>query len=293
MKRELSGRIFLQRWLVIFLSVVGFLGAVIAIIPLHLGFFNGMLLVLISAAFSAIIAYVNLPARQILPDDIVPIETASKKISKIHYPTDKVLVKRANDLAIHIFGDDTVSYQVYEQWRAKNPYIITTLTDRRGEFAGYFDVVPLKPKFVRGLREGYLGENDIEADCIYDKYEMDRAKSIYFAGIAVTNPRESSGKINAAVLIWAAIKYLERNYDLKKGLKVFSIPATQDGKRLLERLGFKICGFPSDRRDNHYLYSLTLTQNKIEPLGALYSRINAMCDYSDYDRIKKFRQKPS
>ena len=150
--------------------------------------------------------------------------------------------KAANMLAKESFGKDTVSMETANYWRAKNPLILSCLTDKN-RFAGYFDILPLSDDFAKKMISGKAAEKDITFNDILDKYEMKNAKYIYFSGIAVREPFSWLGYKYGSILICAAVHYFESFYDVTKIEKILTIPVSDCGRIIAERLGllFRTC----------------------------------------------------
>ena len=79
--------------------------------------------------------------------------------------------------------------------------------------------------------------------------EMKSAEFIYIAGISVKDQLTQVGRKHGAILIYAAMVYLDTFYDLSQPKKIYAIAASRCGKNILEKMNFQIETDEADRKD--------------------------------------------
>jgi hypothetical protein len=202
----------------------------------------------------------------------------------IAFPYQKAYLKAANTLARSHYGKNSISYDIVKRWYEKNPFALTILTDSHNKFVGYFDILPLEPDFGKDLMNGTVKERDIRHYDILPTDQMRNAEYIYFAGVSVKDQLTQTGKKHGAILIYAAMIYIETFYDLTKPKKIYAIAASACGKNILEKLDFQIETDETNRKDKLDLYSRTISKNDIDG----YRKQFAFCeDKFDYLAYKK------
>ena len=277
-------RSFFRRWFAIFLTTVGLSAAIFALIPISLGFYWGLLYIFASMLVSAFITKFTTPHIHFPTDDVIPFDLNKRKVASIHFPCDSQLVKQANLLAQQSYGHDNVSSDLYEQWRGRNSLILTCLLDRKNNFVGYFDIIPLRASFISRFVAGTATEKHITVDDIIPEEKMQDAKHLYFAGISVNNPLTISGKRHAAILIWASLSYIKQFYLHGDTKRMHAVAATEDGRKLLQRIGFKLESPAASREDGHDMYVINISEKHLKSFEKSFWKIEQCCDFSSYDR---------
>lgn len=203
----------------------------------------------------------------------LPVSAIMPGKKTLRCPSDLNLVCQAISLAGDEFGRNTISFSNYEPLRAKNPYILTCLVGADGEFLGYFDVLPLKETFGQLFLQGRVSEKDLTHEDILSAQEMRRCKYVYIAGLAVCDSERQAGQVNAAILIWGLLKYLDHFYGSSKAL-TFASAATGDGENLLQSFSIPLVCGSNTRSDGQKMYGLCLSRHIIA------ERLACVPDYS-------------
>ncbi len=180
----------------------------------------------------------------------------------IRCPCNLDLARRAAKLAGYEFGRNTISPSGYEPLRAKNPYILSCLVGAKGDFLGYFDVFPLKKNFAEMFLQGRVSEKDLTHENIYSGREMRRCKYLYIAGIAACDSDSQAGHVNATILIWGLLKYID-HYFGHSNAYIFASAASGDGENLLQSLKIPLICEASVRNDKQRMYGLRLSTERI------------------------------
>lgn len=271
---------YFSQWAIIFTGLIGIVGA---ISPLYFSLTMLFWSIVFCLIISILYIIVKYPPDYSLPKDLTLIDLDSKVTAKIHFPCNDNFFKAANQLAKASFGKDTVSMETANYWRAKNPFILTCLTEKN-RFAGYFDILPLTNEFAEKMMLGEVGEKDITFKDILDKYEMQNANYIYFSGIAVIEPFSWRGCKHGSILINSAVNYFELFYDLSKVKKILTIPVSECGRVIAERLGFKLELEAGLRKDKFDLYSKEFNKDDFANLKNCLSKYDRCFDKSDYTK---------
>jgi hypothetical protein len=257
---------FLLNFAGTFVAVLGIPAAFVTLLGGHLSVGTTSGLTLLAVAVSLIVNRhkwsTKLPVKVIMP---------GKKT--LRCPSDLNLTRESVRLARYEFGRNTISLSNYEPLRAKNQYILVCLIGGDGEFFGYFDVFPLKASFAELFLQGRVSEKDLTHEDVLDAQEMWRCKYVYIAGLAVCDSERQVGQVNAAILIWGLLKYLDHFYGASKAY-VFASAATGDGENLLQSFNIPlICGSET-RADGQKVYGLYISRDIIA------ERIACVPDYS-------------
>lgn len=257
---------FLLSFVGTFLAVLGIPATLVGMLGGHLSLAMTTWLTFFAISASAIVNRhkwnTKLTVRAIMP---------GKKI--LRCPADFNLTRQAVKLARYEFGRNTISLSNYEPLRAKNPNILVCLIEGDGDFLGYFDVIPLKTNFAELFLQGRVSEKDITHEDILSTQEMRQCRYVYIAGLAVCDSERQLGQVNAVILVWGLLKYLEYFYSASKPY-VFASAATGDGENLLQSFKIPIVCGADIRTDGQRLYGLSLSHSQIT------DRIACVPDYS-------------
>jgi len=142
---------------------------------------------------------VSSPTSRHLPIDAL---TLNKNSLNLMCPCDLTLAYKANQMTSVFLGSEAIPFELYEQWRIKNPQILVCLIAPDNEVLGYFDVFPLKDIFLEDFIEGRLGEDELKPEYILSPDESIFSCQLYLGGIAVKSPNTFVGSRNAAILLW-------------------------------------------------------------------------------------------
>lgn len=203
----------------------------------------------------------------------LPVKAIMPGKKRLRCPSDLSLTRQAVKLARYEFGRNTISLSNYEPLRAKNPHILVCLVGADGDFLGYFDVFPLKTNFAKLFLQGRVSEKDLTHEDILAAREMRRCKYVYIAGLAVCDSERQVGQINAAILIWGLLKYLDYFYGSSKAY-VLASAATGDGENLLQSFSIPLVCGSGARADGQKMYGLCLSQ------AVIAERLACVPDYS-------------
>lgn len=200
---------------------------------------------------------------------------------KVVFPCDKFYYNAANKLARQKFGKNSVSNKTVEDWRNRNEFILTCLSDNN-RMVGYFDILPLRTEFALDLINGKVGEKDITGDQILAFHEIKHAEYIYFAGIAVQNTDSGQGCIHATYLLASAVRYVDLFYRNTAVKKILTIPTSECGLKLTQKLNFSLERSGELRRDGFDLYSKIYDPTELQKLIHLKKRLYQRFDDSGY-----------
>ena len=144
---------------------------------------------------------------------------------------------------------DVIAPAIFTSWIEKNARVLTCmfLGDR---LVGYYAVLPLVPEAMHAFVAGRLREHDIKPRDICGPRRMWRdCETLYFFSIVV---HKRHPKLLLALLSHTT-ETLNRFQE--RGLKkLYASAATDDGRALLQRLGFEQVQDAEDRADRHDLY---------------------------------------
>ena len=136
-----------------------------------------------------------------------------------------------------LYGDeDIVSYKKLLEWREINDEMSMSLKIN-GKVEGYSALMPIEESIIKSLLEDKIREENIPTSAI--KQWTDPQLSVYVASITVrpsdnpTRDAERAGIIIKNTLKWGLS--LDRQANIKNW---YSIGATKEGQKLLEKLGF-------------------------------------------------------
>lgn len=261
-------------------GVLGVASAVLGITGQHFEIGTAILLATIAVIIAGIIHYRRMISPQVAVDDVLASDFDSSLPSILNCPCDMKLAAEAKKLASECYaGSVTIEPDTFEQLRAKNPYILACLTDQRGDFLGYFDVIPVRPEFAHSLMQGLITETQITHEDVLAPSDLAHCKYLFVSGLAVRGPNTHAGRRSASVLVWSLLKYLDRFYGGSRP-QVFALAATREGDELLRRFKLNLDSAGASRKDGYRLYSLTLSRPEIAKRLACLPDWEKLCQLS-------------
>jgi hypothetical protein len=271
-----------KQWFFIFIGTIGLVSALLTIFPLKNSSFVLNVGIFFTCLFiSIIITLIVYKIKHIPDDDIWLLETQNEKPT-IAFPYQKNYLKAANALARSHYGKNAIGHDIVKKWYEKNPLILTVLTDSHNKFVGYFDILPLNSDFGKDFVNGLVKENEIRHYDILEPSKMQQTEYLYFAGVSVKDQFTHLGRKHGSILIYSALVYLEKFYDLTNGKKIYALAASDCGKKILEKLKFNIEVDESNRKDKLDLYSRKITSDDINAYRAKMTFCDELVDTSAY-----------
>lgn len=257
---------FVKSWGAIFAFLICLLGALIRFIPVETTKLNATLFILGCAAVASLVAWrrfrrIHLPVDYIAPCEIKPDDQAV-----LCCPCNSAISKEANDLASRYYGNESIPFDRFEQWRLKNPNILVCLLDSKGDVVGYFDVLPLRSTFFDPFIVGKITERHLGHEDILPPGKAHRCNRLYLSGIAVRDPATFLGHRYASILVWGLFRYLEHFYPPVRTRNLFALAATREGEQLLRKFNFRIATPGTAREDGHNLYMFSLNSSSLSEI---------------------------
>jgi hypothetical protein len=252
---------FYRYWLGGFVAVVGAMSAIIALTPVKMtpALSVGTLTVAVFAS-GLWASYVTKPRHLPSPDEL-PFKAGTR----LQWPCDTTFARQASAMAKRFYGQEAIRFERYELWRIANPDILVCLIDASHEVVGYFDVLPLKHEAMEMFIQGSLVESKFSHEDICPPAVARTCERLYLAGIAVTDPARHADRRNAAILVWAFIKYLEHFYAQDdKERELFALASTTDGEALIRGFEFRVARPAAAREDQHNLYKCRVSSSSLK-----------------------------
>lgn len=196
---------------------------------------------------------------------------------KIIFPAKGEAIRFANELAWETFSkDDYISADQVKSWVNRNPNILSILIDKKGDFRGYFDVLPLAADFYEAFARGLVTEQDIVPEVILAAGEP--CRTLYIGGIASSDRNPIVGSILMTALV-LKIKYVYPYFPLTIG----AIAATDEGAYYLKQFGFEpgLIG-RSGRKDGKDFFYLNLDERDLVGLILDLGKRSKSLDYQAY-----------
>jgi hypothetical protein len=149
---------------------------------------------------------------------------------------------------------DWISEEIFESWIARNRRVFRVLKLGPDKVAGYYSLLPLKKPILQKFINGDLHEKRIQPDDLYAEAESAQFVSLYFFSLVM----DQDHRLLTKTMLEDAFREIEE-YRVKNGVQMlYATSATPEGKRLLERLGFKQISDSGKREDHHSLHVLSL-----------------------------------
>ena len=167
------------------------------------------------------------------------------------------------------FGADNVSWQTLRDWWWRYSGFALHVRDARGRVVGTFDASPIEPRAFASLLDGTYTEHDLTMECIRAPRPGEIASHWCMSSLATCGSM-SERLVILAALSRGIVQRLDRLPEVGWPSRWCAVAQSSEGRRLLERSGFRRC------RDGSSVYVCYL--NCAEDLRALRSHFAAAAD---------------
>jgi|GEM_PF-3284466 hypothetical protein len=152
-------------------------------------------------------------------------------------------------------GVDAISLDVLKGWYRANPNVFHILRRKDGERVGHIDVLPIRNDTLKLFLYGKILEGEINGDAICSEGEKATIRNLYIESVAIpylTGYRRSCA-LRDALLGFDPIFHQLCFPD--STTMIYAMPASEEGRRIMVRLGFRILVNGGHRKDGHSMYS--------------------------------------
>jgi len=277
-RRLQKTRAIIGRSLVAFFTTVGAASSIAQFFPRLQNWAS----VVMATGAVASLAYAWVSAhKSALPvDELLPLTGTLARLPELSLEMvagDGAPLHQVHELAKDVYpGVDPIPIDRYQAFLKRNSSIFVCLLDANRHVQGYFDVLPLDPKFLRRFCDGAVGESDIRPEHILTREQAAVGGDLYLAGISVREHHSIAGKTLASVLVWGLATFLSDVYSPRIPRRLYAEAASKEGETLLLKFNFKLVAERRGRRDPFRVYALDLnkaTIEKIESSGPDWSRV--------------------
>jgi hypothetical protein len=189
-------------------------------------------------------------------------------------------LREANGWTKSYYRNEYVSDEVAESWRNKVPHSFVGLHNDQNRLCAAFGIIAIEPSFMKQFVKGRVVDNALMPDDLLGEGDAKKSPDLYISGVVVRDPDTPAGNRRACAMVWAMVKFFERQYGVRRKRKLYALAVTKQSKNLLSKAGFIHQNGPSDRQDRLELYVLDLSKLH---LTSLIQRIG---DYSRHCRLE-------
>lgn len=219
----------------------------------------------IMIVLSSLVAYFR-GQQKLLPNTIID-ELSTENKYKISF-CDNQSLREADEMTKPYFGSGFIPFDKIEQWRLRNTKGFVQITNAESVLCACFVILGLEPSFLDQFIAGRLTEHDMDSNVILPFDEMKKQDRIYISGVVVRNPGLYMGHKRAVVMLWAMLQYIKKIFGLRKARTFYAVGLTNESEKLLNTMGFTLCGNKKNRKDKSNLYRIDLDKNKWNDLIA-------------------------
>jgi len=146
---------------------------------------------------------------------------------------------------------DIVPIETVRNCYRKNPKAFTVLCVGE-KILGYYSVTPLDETILKRFVNGEINESDFKPEHILDENGAKCIKEILFCSMVATKESKYS-QVGHQLLTHAITRFQDkRDYPLLQ--TIYATAATEDGRKILERLRFLKIANGKNRKDGNDLY---------------------------------------
>jgi len=233
--------------------------------PQHVTAYDTLVICIIVAVLSVLIAYIR-GRQKLFPSTIID-EFSSENSFTVTF-CDNLNLREADEMTRPYFGRGFIPFDIIEQWRLRNEKGFVQINNAEGVLCACFVILGLEHSFLDQFVAGRLTEHDIDNTVILPFEDMKKEERIYISGVVVRDPGSYLGNKRARLLVWAMLIYIKKIFGLRKSRTFYAVGLTNESEKLLNAMGFIICGNKENRKDNSNLYRIELDKNKWEGLIA-------------------------
>jgi len=269
-----------------YVGIIGFISAFFELVVNYK--ITTIQFVVLSLALLAILATIEHFINEninITDEDLLLFNLEEAEIVTVLFPCKIRHVKIANKIANQSFSKaNRIGLSEIQNWWEINPYALTILLNIQNNPIGYFDIYPIKDEFEKKFAQGIYSEKDLIHGILpYKKNNLYR--NLYIAGIAVLKPNTYEGRKHAALLLRSIFMYLNLAYGNQTSIKLSATAATEQGRQILEKLGFKIENGGEFRKDGIDYYFKNINKETILNVLREYGSLESFINIRPYKRI--------
>ena len=181
---------------------------------------------------------------------------ANTEVFTIQHDPAPGIVRRTDTFVQRAFGHGRINHREYDDWRAKNKYVLSCVLDGRGLLTGFFDVFPLNRWAGEGLILGRLRETDLTIDDIASSEYDTSSDVIYIATVYCKVETERDRFVARHRVMLALFSFLASRYPPRKGRVYAAFAYSSEGRRALERNNFRLEVGKEEHKERADLYVL-------------------------------------
>ena len=200
---------------------------------------------------SVIVAYLK-GRHKLLPSTIVDELSEENSYSAVYCSNNGL--READQMTKPYFGHGFIPFDQIEQWRLINGKGFVQINNDDGVLCACFVILGLEHSFFEQFTAGRTTEHDIDSSVILPFDRMKQEERIYVSGVVVRDPQSGMGHKRAVVMLWAMLHYIKKVFGLRKARTFYALGLTIESERLLNGIGFHICGIKENRKDECNLY---------------------------------------
>lgn len=154
-------------------------------------------------------------------------------------------------------SEDRIPEAVLKEWYDANPSGFTVVKTADGSLVVHLNILPLRPNTCQQFIAGSIVEREIRGDSLFGSKERASITRLHIESVMLDVPKPRSKEVALRALASALPDVFARVADHDKIERIYAIAASDEGKDLLQDLGFAIEGEARRRKDGHNLYSCT------------------------------------
>lgn len=215
--------------------------------------------------------------QKLIPYTIIDEFSSENKYS-VYFCSQQSL-READEMTKPYFGRGFIPSDRIEQWRLKNEKGFVQINNAEGILCACFVILGLDHSFLDQFIAGRVTEHDIDSSVILPFNSMKKEERIYISGVVVRDPGSYMGHKRATIMLWTMLQYIKKVFGLRKSRTFYAVGLTKESEKLLKAMGFQICCYKGNRKDNSNLYKIDLDKKKWEELVAKIGDYSKMVSF--------------
>lgn len=159
-------------------------------------------------------------------------------------------------------GIDAIPYTVLKEWYTANSNAFFVIRNKNGIRVGHVDILPLRQETLNEFISGKIIEHDIRGNSLFKPDEREKINHLYIESLAIPYVKGFARSYALKEVLLSLDKLIETICDPDFSTIIYAMPASEEGKQIIEKLNFSITVEGKNRKGGYSIYKIPFFELK-------------------------------
>ncbi len=159
-------------------------------------------------------------------------------------------------------GIDAIPHAVLKEWHQTNPNCFFIIREKDGTKIGHIDILPLRQEILNQFIAGEIIERNIRGNSIFKQEEREKINHLYIESLAIPYVTDLARSCALKDVLLSFDKLIETICDPNPSTIIYAMPASKEGRQIIEKLNFSLIVEGKKRKDGHCMYKIPFFELK-------------------------------